>query len=139
MSCRHDVESGLCFSCYLRPGMSESAEVRAMPDANESREVKVVNARVKSAEIYCAQGKLDEVGHTVELVFEYAGGVTQRTGRLSSRLAGPVMQVAEVSSWSEVAGKVVRVRCSRDDVYAIGHALEDTWHVLVVRGEGGES
>ena len=99
----------------------------------------VVNARVVSAEIYCLQLKPGAPGHTVELGLEYAGGATQQTGRLPASFVGFIMEVAGVASWSEVVGRIIRVRCSTENVYALGHVLDEVWYPVKDRELGGVS
>lgn len=38
-----------------------------------------------------------------------------------------VMEMAEVSEWSKLLGKTVRVKSSRSHVQAIGHIVKDKW------------
>lgn len=37
------------------------------------------------------------------------------------------MEVADVSEWSNLAGRTVRVRCEHSKVHAIGHIVKDIW------------
>jgi hypothetical protein len=38
-----------------------------------------------------------------------------------------VMEVAEVSEWSKLKGKTVRVKCEHSRVHSIGHIIKDDW------------
>ncbi len=38
-----------------------------------------------------------------------------------------VMEVAEVSKWSELVGKTIRVKAEHCGVHAIGHIVKDDW------------
>ena len=38
-----------------------------------------------------------------------------------------VMEVAEVSRWSELPGKTIRVQSDHGKVYEIGHIVKDDW------------
>ena len=38
-----------------------------------------------------------------------------------------VMEIAEVSTWSELPGKTIRVRSNLGGVWEIGHIIKDNW------------
>jgi hypothetical protein len=38
-----------------------------------------------------------------------------------------VMEVADVTEWSRLPGKTVRVRCEHSQVHAVGHIVKDDW------------
>ena len=151
MSCRHELANGTCRRCYpdrgtVDPGPEEEYEDNLEGLGAVSREeyleresqrlhgrrsargeVKEVNARVVATEIYLIRADPGDVRYAVELQLEYAEEVTQLTGKLRSPYVGRLMQAAGVDRWSDVVGKIMRVRCSREKVYAVGHAVEDVW------------
>jgi hypothetical protein len=135
MSCRHSLANTTCSRCYPKTGVVDPGpeeeylerESRRLPTGSSDEEVKMVNARVAAAEIYVTQVKPGEVKFTVELQLEYVRKTTQLTGKLRSPYVGHLMQAAGVDRWSDVVGKIVRVRCSREKVYAVGHSVEDVW------------
>jgi hypothetical protein len=150
MSCRHSLANNTCSRCYPKTGLIDPGpeeeyednlegpgavtreeylerESKRLSTGSSDEEVKIVNACVTIAEIYLIRADPGDVRFAVEIQLEYAREVTQLAGKLRSPYVGRLMQVAGVGRWSEIVGKIVRVRCSREKIYAVGHAVEDVW------------
>lgn len=92
---------------------------------------KILNATVRSAEIYCSQTRPDELLAHIKLIFQYTSSNRIRlhsTGPLKTDLLGRLMQVAGVPRWSDISGRTVRIRLSREEkLLAVGRLLENVW------------
>jgi len=101
-------------------------------------EIEIKNAIIKSVSITTEHGLLDVYIH-----LNY-GGLCQSFGgwvlylpksfdhhELKSVAGHHIfrcMEIAGVTSWDQMAGKTIRVKCSWDKVNAIGHIVKDDWY-----------
>lgn len=88
----------------------------------------IKNAVIKSADILFQRGHL-----TINLQMDYGGAVQGFGGyglddsNNAALFLRKVMELLEVSEWSRVVGKSVRVDGNLVQIERIGHLLKDKW------------
>ncbi len=104
----------------------------------------VMNIEIKNAIVTSAEITNDDHGSLSAWIYLDYGGSGQGFGgyalylpksfthhKVNSGYAGHfifrVMEIAEVSKWSELKGKTVRVKAGDSKVNALGHIVKDIW------------
>lgn len=86
----------------------------------------------KNALITDVQIEIEDHGILTLLVRLDYGGVMQAFGGFDvrtnlSKWMIKLFDVLEVRDFDSIKGKTVRVKCSRTEVYSIGHFMKDKW------------
>lgn len=64
-------------------------------------------------------------GYTLYLPKEYSNHTTSIN--FAGHFIYRCMKIAGVSSWENLKGKTIRVKCEHSKVHAIGHIVKDDW------------
>lgn len=66
-------------------------------------------------------------GYTLYLPRSYAHHTESLKANFAGHFIWRVMEIAEVTEWSQLPGRTIRVRAEHAGVKAIGHIVKDDW------------